>query len=73
MKKFGDYNMRDSFDTEDLVSSALYKGISDALLMSLEHDEEFYEEFMNIFIHKLKNNEKWLDELKEALDFKPTV
>ena len=58
-------------EPEDLIDNPLIKGISNAILTALEHDEEFLEEFMSIVIHKIKyGHGNWVEELKEVLNDK---
>ena len=50
------------------IQTPLIKGITDAVLLALEYDEEFMQEFASILIHKIKyGHGDWVEELKEVL------
>ena len=56
---------------KDLCKTMLYISHGDITLAMLEHNHAFYEEFMSIFIQKLKhgpNREKWVEDLTNVLN-----
>ena len=53
---------------EELTKTPVNKSITDAVLLALEHDEEFLREFASILIHKIRYGcGDWVEQLKDVL------